>query len=113
MNDYSAAHDAVEAEDIDALREALLGGADVEEVDGGMSLLQHALDVEIAGLRADNYLHVDMTALILAAGADPLRVIGYHKRSALQMADDNGHWLAVALFEAWADRTSADTSSGE
>ena len=99
----TAAHDAVEHEDLPRLRELLDGGVDIEEVADGQTLLQHAIDVEIdAHTQTGLPLHVDTTAYLLARGADP-RAGG--AGSPHQMALLRGHWLAVALIEARIDRT--------
>ena len=96
------AHEAVEIEDLPRLRELLDGGVDVEEVDAGLTLLQHAIDVEVdSHVQTGEPLHVDVTAYLLARGADPLassasRGVG----SALHMAQLRGHWLAVALIDS-------------
>jgi hypothetical protein len=67
------AHIAVENEDLPRLRELLDTGVDVEEVDGGMTLLQRAVEVELDGHTQTGVpLHVDVTAYLLARGADPL-----------------------------------------
>jgi hypothetical protein len=95
------AHDAVENEDLRQLRALLDGGVDVEEVDGGLTLLQHAIDIEIDGhVQTGEPLHVDMTAYLLARGADPLASSIGGGGSALHMARLGGHWLAVALIDA-------------
>ncbi|WP_419707574.1 ankyrin repeat domain-containing protein [Promicromonospora sp. NFX87] len=95
------AHDAVENEDLLQLRALLDGGVDVEEVDGGLTLLQHAIDIEIDGhVQTRKPLHVDMTAYLLARGADPLASSIGGGGSALHMARLGGHWLAVALIGA-------------
>ena len=100
------AHEAVEDEDLIRLRELLDAGADVEEIDGGLTLLQHAIDVEVDGhTQTGHPLHVDVTAYLLARGADPLLTPG-GGASALQMAQVSGHWLAVSLIEAFASRGS-------
>ncbi|MEU0077659.1 ankyrin repeat domain-containing protein [Micromonospora tulbaghiae] len=100
------AHQAVEDEDLPRLREYLDGGVDVEEVDGGLTLLQHAIDVEIDGhVQTGGPLHVDVTAYLLARGADPYTSpVGGSGASALHMAQLGGHWLAVSLIEAFAQR---------
>ena len=102
------AHLAVENEDLPRLRELLDGGVDVEEIDGALTLLQHAVDVEIDGhTQTGDPLHVDVTAYLLARGADPLASpIGGGVGSALQMARLRGHWLAISLIEAIAARTA-------
>lgn len=95
------AHLAVENEDLPALRDLIDGGVDVEEADGGLTLLQHAIDVEIDGhAQTGEPLHVDVTAYLLARGADPLASSSPSVGSALHMARLNGHWLAVAVIEA-------------
>jgi hypothetical protein len=100
------AHLAVENEDLPRLRELLDGGVDVEEIDGGMTLLQHAVEVELDGHTQTGVpLHVDVTAYLLARGADPLASpVGGGVGSASHMARVGGHWLAVSLMEAFAAR---------
>ncbi|WP_210728225.1 ankyrin repeat domain-containing protein [Cellulomonas septica] len=95
------AHDAVEHGDLPRLRTLLDDGADVEEVDGGLTLLQHAVDVEIdAHTQTGEPLHVDLTAYLLARGADPLASpVPGGAGSALHTARLRGHWLAVAVME--------------
>jgi hypothetical protein len=103
-NQMTPAHLAVENEDLPRLRELLDGGVDVEEIDGGLTLLQHAVDVEIDGhTQTGDPLHVDVTAYLLARGADPLASpVGGRVGSALHMARLRGHWLAISLIEALA-----------
>jgi hypothetical protein len=100
------AHLAVENQDLPRLRELLDGGVDVEEVDGGLTLLQHAIDVELDGhTQSGEPLHVDVTAYLLTRGADPLATpVGASAGSALHMARVGGHWLAVSLIEAFLER---------
>ncbi|WP_394359558.1 ankyrin repeat domain-containing protein [Amycolatopsis sp. SB7-3] len=106
MNDLSTAHRAVEMCDLPLLRELLDGGADIHEEHGGLTLLHHAIDVEIdSHAQTGEPLHVDVTAYLLARGADPKRRSdGGRGVSAEHMAFVDGHWLASALFEAWAAR---------
>lgn len=95
-------HEAVENEDLPRLCELLNGGVDIEEIDGGLTLLQHAIDIEIDGhAQTGEPLHVDMTAYLLARGADPLASPDGTAGSALHMAQLRGHWLAVTLIEAF------------
>lgn len=96
------AHDAVENEDLPRLRDLLDAGADLEETFEGLTLLQHAIDVEIdSHTQTGRPLHVDTTAYLLSRGADPLASpLGSGAGSALHMARMGGHWLAVALIEA-------------
>ncbi|MBO3751162.1 ankyrin repeat domain-containing protein [Streptosporangiaceae bacterium NEAU-GS5] len=124
------AHRAVENKDLPRLRRLLDDGVDVEEVDGGLTLLQHAIDVELdEHIQTGEPLHVDVTAYLLARGADPLASPGGGAppagaaspagggsscgggspggggtASALHMARVGGHWLAVSLMESWAER---------
>jgi hypothetical protein len=100
------AHLTIENQDLPRLRELLDGGVDVEEVDGGLTLLQHAIDVELDGhTQSGEPLHVDVTAYLLARGADPLATCaGASAGSALHMARVGGHWLAVSLIEAFLER---------
>lgn len=100
------AHAAVESEDLVLLRELLDSGVDVEEVDGGLTLLQHAIDVEVDGhTQTGEPLHVDVTAYLLARGADPLASpLASGAGSALHMAQIAGHWLAVSLIDAFVER---------
>lgn len=97
----SPAHQAVEASDIKGLVEALRSGADVNEEFGGLPLLHHAIDVEIdSHVQTGEPLHVDMTAIVLAAGADPRRSShGGNGVTAEHMALVRGHWLASILIE--------------
>ncbi|WP_433794676.1 ankyrin repeat domain-containing protein [Actinoplanes sp. CA-252034] len=104
----SPAHLAVEAEDLQRLRELLDGGADVDDPDAeGMTLLHHAVDIEGDGaLQSGSQAHVDVTALLLLRGADP------HARNdrgatPLDLAREYGHWLAIELIEAWQVSRSA------
>jgi uncharacterized protein len=99
----SPAHQAVEFQDLRALRDALDAGADVHEERDGMTLLHHAIDIELdSSNRPDVSLHVDTTAFLLARGADPTRKSHQGRGlSAEHMAFVSGHWLATELFEAW------------
>ncbi|TDC24498.1 ankyrin repeat domain-containing protein [Streptomyces sp. 8K308] len=98
----SPANRAVENHDLLALREALDAGADVEEAQFGSSLLHHAVDVERDGAtQRGTPLHVDMTVLLLARGADPTRRSSSTGMSPEELAKVSGHWLATELFEAW------------
>ncbi|MEV1007343.1 ankyrin repeat domain-containing protein [Streptomyces sp. NPDC049881] len=97
------ANAAIEQHDVRALRAALDAGADVEEAQSGIPLLVHAVDVESDGAtQRRTPVHVDMTALLLARGADPTRRATEGPRmSAEELAELTGHWLAVELFRAW------------
>jgi hypothetical protein len=101
---WSPAHDAVEVENVALLRDLLNRGADVEDDSGdGWTLLRHAIDAEVdASDQTGRALHVDMTALLLSRGADPLR--RHNGASVVEEAESRGHWLAVELMRAWVDR---------
>lgn len=102
----SDAHRAVELEDLPTLRNLLDGGADIHEEYNGLTLLHHAIDVEIDGhVQSGEPLHVDATAYLLARGADPTRKsMGGKGVSAAQMAESRGHWLASCLIQQWIKR---------
>ncbi|MHB9857149.1 ankyrin repeat domain-containing protein [Streptomyces sp. YIM S03343] len=104
---WSAGHEAVEQEDLAKLRSLLDDGYDVEDDNGdGWTLLRHAIDVEIDGhIQSGRPLHVDVTAFLLARGADPLR-----RTNGILPADEadaDGHWLAAELIRAWTTRPAA------
>ena len=103
------AHHAVEMEDLEALRDLLDRGVDVNEEYQGLTLLHHAIDVEIDGhTQSGGPLHVDVTAYLLARGADPRRRSGGESGiSAEHLALTRGHWLATCLIEEWI-RTHPD-----
>ncbi len=103
MTDLSMAHRAVEMEDLPALKEVIDSGADIHEEHAGLTLLHHAIDTEIDGhIQSGEPLHVDVTAFLLARGADPDRLSGGGTGvSARHMALVRGHWLADELFKAW------------
>jgi hypothetical protein len=102
MSDYNLSHDSIESEDIEGLLALLRAGADIEDEMNGFTLLQHAIDVEVANYRDDGELHVDMTALLLAMGADPQRRSeGGSGASAESFALEMGHKWATILIDAW------------
>ncbi|GAA1618336.1 hypothetical protein [Actinoplanes couchii] len=69
-----------------------------------MTLLIHAVDGEGDGaVQTGTPAHVDMTAFLLARGADPHAAM-HDGGTALSLARRYGHWLAVELLEAWALR---------
>ena len=103
MSSMSPAHQAVEMEDLVMLRDLLDGGVDVHEEHGGLTLLHHAIDVEVDGhVQSGRPLHVDCTAFLLSRGADPMRLSGNGSGvSAQHLAFVSGHWLATCLIEDW------------
>ena len=104
--EWSAAHQAVELEDLIRLQELLDAGHDVEDGGAnGWTLLRHAIDVEIdSHTQSGEPLHVDVTALLLARGADPRRTCD--GVSAVVEAELRGHWLAAELMRAWIGRSA-------
>jgi uncharacterized protein len=111
---WSPAHIAVEQEDLPRLRDLLDSGHDVEDDDGhGWTLLRHAIDVEHdAHLQTGRPLHVDVTAFLLARGADPLRPC--NGMTVVAEAEMHGHWLAAEIMRAWTGRgrTPAEPQEG-
>ena len=109
---WSQAHIAVEHEDVLLLRDLLDAGHDVEDDNGdGWTLLRHGIDAEIDGhVQSDQRhpLHADITAFLLARGADPLRR-NPEGVSAIDEAEARGHWLAVELMKAWIGRGRGDS----
>jgi hypothetical protein len=100
----SPAHRAVEHGDLPGLRGLLDVGHDVEDDSGdGWTLLRHAISAEYdIHARTGQPLHADVTAFLLARGADPLR-----QRSGLPVvveAETRGHWLAAEIMRAWIRR---------
>jgi uncharacterized protein len=95
------AHQAVEHEDLPRLRDLLDGGHDVEDDNGdGWTLLRHAIDVEHDGhLQTGEPLQADVTAFLLARGADPRRV-GPDGTTPLHDAETRGHWRAAEILRA-------------
>ena len=95
--DWSPAHQAVEMEDLPKLRDLLDAGHDVEDDDGsGRTLLRHAIDIEIDSHDQGRPLHVDVTAFLLARGADPMR--SCNGVPAITEAETRGHWLAAEVM---------------
>ncbi|GII55529.1 hypothetical protein Pth03_39180 [Planotetraspora thailandica] len=107
--EWSPAHLAVEHEDLPTLRDLLNNGHDVQDADtSGLTLLHHAIDGEIDGHhQTGEPLHVDVTAYLLARGADPLAP-SHRYGTPLQMATFSGHWLAVELIHSWLRRPGLD-----
>lgn len=110
---WSPAHLAVEQEDLSRLRDLLDAGRDVEDDDGhGWTLLRHAIDVEHDGhVRPGGPLHADVTAFLLARGADPLRP--RNGMTIVAEAEIRGHWLAAEIVQAWIGRGRQPAGSEE
>jgi hypothetical protein len=101
MSDYSEPHSAVESSDLPKLRALIQEGIDLDEEEGGLSLLQHAIDVESQELLNFYTVEVEMTRMLLEAGADPLRPAGNRQMSARQMAVHTGHEAGVEVIDEW------------
>jgi uncharacterized protein len=101
---WTPAHLAVEHEDLPRLRDLLDACHDVEDDAGhGWTLLRHAIDVEYDGhVQTGEPLHADVTAFLLARGADPLRPC--NGTTVLAEAEIRGHWLAAEIMRAWTAR---------
>jgi hypothetical protein len=104
---WSPAHEAVELEDLPRLRDLLDAGHDAEDDNGdGFTLLRHAIDVEHDGhVQTGQPLHADVTAFLLARGADPL-----HQSNGISVVEEaatRGHWLAADIMRGWINQGSA------
>ncbi|MGH3180363.1 MAG: hypothetical protein ACRDOH_14480 [Streptosporangiaceae bacterium] len=98
---WSPAHQAIEQHDLVQLRELLDAGSDAEdETQDGLTLLRHAIHREhTAHVERGHPLHVGMTVLLLARGADPHHL---HDGTSIETeAEILGHWLAAEVIRAW------------
>jgi len=107
--EWSEAHNAVELEDLPRLRDLLDAGHDVEDDNGDWwTLLRHAIDVEHEGhVQTGGPLHADVTAFLLARGANPLRSI--NGVSVVTEAEILGHWLTAEIMHGWIGRDRRTT----
>jgi uncharacterized protein len=101
---WSPAHLAVEQQNLPSLKELLDAGHDAEDDDGhGWTLLRHAIDVEHdSHVQSGGPLHADVTAFLLARGADPVRT--RNGTTIIAEAEMCGHWLAAEIMRAWTAR---------
>jgi hypothetical protein len=92
----SPAHQAVADLDLDRLRGLLDAGHDVEDDNGdGWTLLRRAIHAESGQhARTGEPLHADMTAFLLARGADPQATGASTHAEAKRL----GHWLASEII---------------
>ena len=90
-----SAHAAVEHERLDELERLLDAGWDVDDATSdGMTLLHHAIDVELDGAtQTGSPLGVALTSLLVVRGADLDH--RWHGQTPLEAATDRGHHLAV------------------
>jgi uncharacterized protein len=95
----SPAHQAVSDHDLNRLRDLLNDGHDIEDDSGdGWSLLRRAIHAEAdRHARTGEPLHADMTAFLLARGAEPRK----DSAGTAAEADLLGHWLAAEIVSAW------------
>jgi lambda repressor-like predicted transcriptional regulator len=95
-------HQAIEQQDLDLLRDLLDAGHDIDNSDDdGLTLLRRAIAVEHERhLQTGEPLHADMTAFLLARGANPARV-GSDGTTPLHDAESRGHWLAAEIIRSW------------
>ncbi|MEU8772453.1 ankyrin repeat domain-containing protein [Streptomyces sp. NPDC048606] len=107
-NSWTPAHQAVGASDYDGLIRLLDEGADVNEVCGGVTLLEHAIDLEgDAALRSGSPVDSRLTVILPAYGADPIpRPPG--RMSAVDLADFHGHDIAYRLIDRITSAAAAD-----
>ncbi|WP_312870224.1 ankyrin repeat domain-containing protein [Streptomyces himalayensis] len=95
----SPAHHAVEHEDAETLAQLLDAGADPNEVEGGLTLLTHAIDAEGDGaMQTETPLTVHTTAVLLAFGADP-ELADPRGETPMTVAEHYGHELAIRLLK--------------
>ncbi|MFK0237758.1 ankyrin repeat domain-containing protein [Streptomyces vinaceus] len=107
-NPWTPAHQAVESGDHAELTRLLDEGADVNEVCWGMTLLEHAIDLEgDSALQSGTPIDSRLTAILLAYGADP-RPQPPGRMSAMDLADFYGHDIAYRLI----DRITSAAASG-
>ena len=101
MEMMSPAHLAVELADFSSLVQLYTEGIDFKDEYDGLTLLQHAIAVEVdSHTQQDTPLCVDGTALLLAMGADP-RHRNNAGVTAMDLAASRGHWLAGFLIDTW------------
>jgi len=101
----SPAHQAVADHDLNRLRDLLDNGHDIENDNGdGWTLLRRAIHAEHARhASAGESLHADITAYLLARGANPRRRNPAGTPAGLE-ARQAGHWLAAEIMDAWTRR---------
>ncbi|MFH7598611.1 hypothetical protein WDV06_26485 [Streptomyces racemochromogenes] len=117
QNPWTPAHQAVESSDHATLTRLLDGGADVNEVCCGQTLLMHAIDLEgDSALQSGQPIDSALTAILLAYGADPGLVL--RGRTARDLAHTYNHDMAIRLLDRFhphqpASRTTGLTPGGE
>jgi uncharacterized protein len=108
---WSPGHQAIEQHDLPQLRKLLDAGNDTEdETQDGLTLLRHAIHREhTAHVERGGPLHVGMTVLLLARGADPHHL---HDGTSIETeAEILGHWLAAEVIRAWKPAANPEQDS--
>lgn len=107
-----SAHAAVEHERLDELRRLLDAGWDVDDpTDDGMTLLHHAIDIEVDGAtQTGEPLTAELTELLVVRAAD-LRH-RWHGQTPLEAANERGHHLAVKVIESAGRAGPGDITLG-
>jgi transcriptional regulator with XRE-family HTH domain len=108
---WSPGHQAIEQHDLLQLRKLLDAGNDAEdETQDGLTLLRHAIHREhTAHVERGGSLHVGMTVLLLARGADPHHL---HDGTSIETeAEILGHWLAAEVIRAWKPAANPEQDS--
>ena len=102
----------MEHERLDELRRLLDSGWDVDDpTDDGMTLLHHAIDIEVdAAAQTGEPLAVELTELLVLRGAD----LGHrwHGQTPLEAANERGHHLAVKVIESAGPSAPGDGTIG-
>jgi hypothetical protein len=106
--DLPRSHQAVENYNLAALRDLLDDGESPNDIANGKPLLHRAIDAEHARHAAGDNLHADITTLLLVRGAD-LQLRAHNTVTALEHAEQLGHWLAIEILQAWPPATTQPT----
>ncbi|MFG2985571.1 ankyrin repeat domain-containing protein [Streptomyces sp. NPDC048258] len=111
-NPWTPAHQAVESSDYAELTRLLDEGADVNEVCCGMTLLEHAIDLEgDSALQSGTPIDSRLTVILLAYGAAP-RPHPPGRMSAVDLADYYGHDIAYRLIDRLTSAAASRPRSG-
>ncbi|MEU9032142.1 ankyrin repeat domain-containing protein [Streptomyces sp. NPDC048383] len=111
-NPWTPAHQAVESSDHAELTRLLEEGADANEVCCGMTLLEHAIDLEgDSALQSGTPIDSRLTVILLAYGADP-RPQPPGSMCAVDLADHYGHDIAHRLINRITSATASRPRSG-
>lgn len=109
---WTPAHQAVESSEHAELTRLLDEGADVNEVCCGMTLLEHAIDLEgDSALQSGIPIDSRLTVILLAYGADP-RPQPPGTMSALDLADYYGHDIVHRLINRLPEVAAGRPRSG-